>query len=147
VSTPLNNRVLPDSLVTLHYRVALGDDTELMTTFGATPATLQLGNGELAPTLEACLDGLAVGERHVFILEPEQAFGAHNPQLLQRLARSALPASIEPELHGLIEFASPDGHQYAGLVRELDERGVLMDFNHPLAGKSIRFEAEVIGIL
>ena len=147
MNMPMTNRVQLNSLVTLHYRVALGDDSELMTTFGATPATLQLGNGELAPTLEACLAGLAVGERHVFILEAEQAFGAHNPLLLQRLARSALPAGIEPELHGMIEFVSPDGHQYAGLVREMDDRAVLMDFNHPLAGKSIRFEVEVIGIL
>jgi FKBP-type peptidyl-prolyl cis-trans isomerase SlpA len=118
-----------------------------MSTFAATPATLQLGNGELAPTLEACLAGLPVGERHVFLLEAEQAFGAHNPQLVQRLARSALPADVEPELHGLIEFAAPDGGQYAGLVRELDDRAVLLDFNHPLAGKSIRFEVEVVGIL
>ncbi len=147
MSSDISHRVKPDSLVTLHYRVALQDDTELMSTFAATPATLQLGNGELAPTLESCLDGLVVGERHVFILEPEQAFGAHNPQLLHRLARSALPADIAPELHGLIEFVSPDGHQYAGLVRELEAGGVLMDFNHPLAGKSIRFEVEVIGIL
>jgi FKBP-type peptidyl-prolyl cis-trans isomerase SlpA len=67
--------------------------------------------------------------------------------LLQRLARSALPADIAPELHGLIEFASPDGHKYSGWVRELDAGGMLMDFNHPLAGKPIRFEVEVIGIL
>jgi FKBP-type peptidyl-prolyl cis-trans isomerase SlpA len=143
----MTHRVLPDSLVTLHYRVALADDSELMTTFDSTPATLQLGNGELAPTLETCLIGLPVGERHVFILEAEQAFGAHNPQLLQRLARSALPPDIEPELHGAIEFVSPDGHPYSGTVRELEDRGLLIDFNHPLAGKSIRFEVEVIGIL
>jgi FKBP-type peptidyl-prolyl cis-trans isomerase SlpA len=135
------------NLITLHYRVATGDDTELVSTFDSTPATLQLGSGELAPTLEHCLIGIAVGERHVFLLEAEQAFGSHNPQLMQRMARSALPPDASPELHGLIEFAAPGGDKFTGIVRELDDEGVLVDFNHPLAGKPVRFEVEIIGIL
>lgn len=140
-----------DSLITLHYRVATADDTELISTFDSTPATLQLGSGELSPTLEACLDGLPVGERHVFLLEPHQAFGPHNPELVKRLPRSELPnggADISPLT--LVEFAAPaefGGAKFSGLVRELDDSSALVDFNHPLAGKSIRFEVEVIGIL
>lgn len=137
-----------DSLVTLHYRVATADDTEVVSTFGSTPATLQLGSGELAPTLEACLEDLPVGERHVFLLEPSQAFGPHNPELVKRLPKSELPnggADIGPL--SLVEFAAPNGAKFAGLVREIDDNAALVDFNHPLAGKSIRFEVEVIGIL
>ena len=67
--------VTENSLLTLHYRLALADDTELVSTFGAKPATLQLGSGELAPVLERCLIGLAAGQRTVFLLEAEQAFG------------------------------------------------------------------------
>lgn len=135
------------NLITLHYRVATGDDTELVSTFESTPATLQLGSGELAPPLEHCLIGVGVGERHVFLLEPDQAFGSHNPQLTQRVARSALPPDASPELHGLIEFAAPGGGRFTGIVRELDDDAVLVDFNHPLAGKPVRFEVEIIGIL
>ena len=141
-------RIKRDSLVTLHYRVATADDTEVVSTFGATPATLQLGSGELAPTLEACLEDLSIGERHVFLLEPSQAFGPHNPGLVKRLPRGELPnggADIGPL--SLVEFAAPNGAKFAGLVREIDDQAALVDFNHPLAGKSIRFEVEVIGIL
>jgi FKBP-type peptidyl-prolyl cis-trans isomerase SlpA len=144
-------RVKRDSLVTLHYRVATGDDTEVIATFGSTPATLQLGSGELAPPLEACLEDLPVGEHHVFLLEPAQAFGPHNPDLVKRLPKSDLPnggADISPLT--LVEFAAPSefgGAKFAGLVREIDDTAALIDFNHPLAGKSIRFEVEVIGIL
>ena len=137
-----------DSLVTLHYRLATADDTEVVSTFGSTPATLQLGSGELAPTLEACLEDLPVGERHVFLLEPSQAFGPHNPELVKRLPKSELPnggTDIGPL--SLVEFAAPNGAKFAGLVREIDDNAALVDFNHPLAGKSIRFEVEVIGIL
>ena len=143
----MTETVKPDSLVTLHYRVATGDDSELVSTFDSTPATLQLGSGELAPTLERCLVGIVIGERHVFLLEPEQAFGSHNPQLLQRVGLADLPPAAIPELHGLIEFSSPAGARFTGIVRELDDEAVLVDFNHPLAGKHVRFEVEVIGIL
>lgn len=143
----MSERVKPDSLVTLHYRLATGDDTELVSTFGATPSTLQLGSGELAPMLERCLDGLPTGERHVFLLDPEQAFGPHNPDLVRRIARDELPAENAVELHSLVEFAAPGGGRFAGLVRELGTDSALIDFNHPLAGKSVRFEVEVVGIL
>ena len=134
-------------LLTLHYRLALADDTDLVSTFGAKPATLQLGSGELAPVLERCLIDLPVGQRTVFLLEAEQAFGPHNPQLMQRFARDELPDPGELREMALIEFKAPDGAAYTGLVRELTGTEALIDFNHPLAGKAIRFEVEVIGIL
>jgi len=143
----MSERVLPDSLVTLNYRIATADDKELIGTFASTPATLQLGSGELAPTLESCLEGLPVGERHVFLLEPQQAFGLHNPELLKRIARAELPPESRLEARALMEFSAPGGAKFSGLVRELDEQTVLIDFNHPLAGQAIRFEVEVIGIL
>ena len=145
--TQIAETVRADNLITLHYRVATGDDTELVSTFGSTPATLQLGSGELAPPLEHCLIGINVGEHHVFLLDANQAFGAHNPQLTQRMPRSDLPPNASPELHGLIEFAAPGGDKFTGIVRELDDEAVLVDFNHPLAGKPVRFEVEIIGIL
>jgi FKBP-type peptidyl-prolyl cis-trans isomerase SlpA len=143
----VSERVSANSLVTLHYRLATGDDAELVSTFGARPATLQLGSGELAPMLERCLEGLPAGERHVFLLDPEQAFGAHNPALVRRMARSELPADSSVELHSLVEFTAPGGGRFAGLVRELEGDSALIDFNHPLAGKIVRFEVEVVGVL
>ena len=143
----MKERVQADSLVTLHYRIASSDDIELISTFAATPATLQLGNGELAPPLERCLAGLPVGERQSFLLEAQQAFGLHHAQLVQRLPRANLPEGQEIEMMTLLEFTAPNGSRSTGLVRELDEEAALIDFNHPLAGKSIRFEVQVIGIL
>jgi FKBP-type peptidyl-prolyl cis-trans isomerase SlpA len=147
----MTDRVNLNSLVTLHYRIATVDDIEVVSTFGHTPATLQLGSGELAPPLEACLDDLPVGERHVFLLEPAQAFGPHNPELVKRLPKTELPKGGRGiEVLTIVEFEVPPafgGGKFAGLVREMDDTSALIDFNHPLAGKSIRFEVEVIGIL
>ena len=143
----MTERVQADSLVTLHYRLATGDDQPLVSTFDGTPATLQLGNGELVPTLEACLEGLAVGEHHTFLLEPEQAFGPHSPELVQRFSRADLPADGNLEVLSMIEFSGPDGLSITGMVRELEADSALIDFNHPLAGRDVRFEVEIVGIL
>lgn len=143
----MTQTVQTDSLITLHYRLGLDSEQILMSTFDSTPATLKLGGGELAPTLERCLVGLAVGERQVFQLEPEQAFGLHNPNLVERMPREAFRDEAMLEEMSLIEFTAPDGNKLAGLLRELGDDYALIDFNHPLAGKAVRFEVQVIGIL
>ena len=90
----MTDTVRPDSLVTLHYRFLLEDGTAVVSTFEATPATLQLGTGEVLPALERCLAGLRVGERRVFTLPPEEAFGPHRPELVERVARADFPPEV-----------------------------------------------------
>ncbi|MBK7815540.1 MAG: peptidylprolyl isomerase [Rhodocyclaceae bacterium] len=143
----MSERIKPGSLVTLRYRLATADDVTLVSTFGASPATLQLGHGELAPPLEACLEGMLAGDHQTFLLDAEQAFGPHNPDLVQRLARKDLPDDDKVAVMSMVEFASPDGAAFTGLVRELDDDSALVDFNHPLAGKGVRFEVEIVGVL
>lgn len=143
----MNERVKPDSLVTLNYRIASSDDVEFVGTFASAPAVIQLGSGELAPALERCLASMTVGERHVFMLEPQDAFGPHVAQLVQRMPRAQLPNGDKLQAMSLLEFDAPNGARFTGLIRELDEETALIDFNHPLAGKSIRFEAEIIGVI
>lgn len=139
--------IAADSLITLHYRVANAAGVDLVTTFDATPATLQLGSGELAPPLEQLLLGLAVGDQRSFQIPPDAAFGPHNPDMVQRIGFKDLPPDAALELHGMIEFISPAGDKFAGLVRELDDETALVDFNHPLAGKPLQFDVNIIGIL
>ena len=143
----MTETVRAGNLITLHYRVATGDDTELVSTFDSTPATLQLGSGELAPTLEHCLIGVAVGERHVFLLESWQAFGDSQPDLIHTLPKADLPADIQLEVDQLVEFAMPSGQTLAGHILEIGDTAVKVDFNHPLADLSIEFEVEIVRIL
>lgn len=139
--------VRADSYLTLHYRISTRDGEEFLSTFDMSPATLQMGGGQLADTLESCLIGLSAGERYVFELEPDEAFGQHNPRLVERIARSALPDDMELKENSVVEFGAPNGATFAGFLRELAPDYALFDFNHPLAGQTIRFEVEIIGIL
>jgi FKBP-type peptidyl-prolyl cis-trans isomerase SlpA len=139
------------SYLTLHYRLASQDGEDIVTTFKESPATLQFGMGQLAPFLEACLLGLPEGTHQTFDLPPEQAFGPRNPELIQRVSRATLRQNSqlgeEYRIGDLVEFAAPRGGQFAGVLREIDEQGALFDFNHPLAGQSLKFEVKIIGIL
>ncbi len=141
------NTVRSDSYLTLHYRITTLDGEEFLSTFDMSPATLQMGSGQLAENLESVLIGLSAHERFVFELEPAQAFGEHNPRLVERLALSSLPAGMDLKENSVVEFTAPNGTSFAGFLRELDATHGLFDFNHPLAGKTIRFEVEIIGIM
>jgi len=139
--------VRSDSYLTLHYRISTLDGEEFLSTFDMSPATLQMGSGQLAENLESVLVGLPAHERFVFELEPAQGFGVHNERLVERIALSGLPAGMELKENSVVEFTAPNGGTFAGFLRELDATHGLFDFNHPLAGKTVRFEVEIIGIM
>ncbi|BAL23524.1 peptidylprolyl isomerase [Azoarcus sp. KH32C] len=142
----MTQSVQPDSLVTLHYRIALENGQPLISTFEGTPATLQMGAGELLPSLERMLAGLPVGTHQQFTLAPEDAFGPYNPELVEHVKREHMPEE-EIEAMTIMEFGAPDGTRYSGLVREINDAFAVVDFNHPLAGKTIRFEVDIIGVV
>ena len=143
----MTQTVRSDSYLTLHYRITTLDGEEFLSTFDMSPATLQMGSGQLAENLESVLIGLPAKERFVFELEPAQAFGEHNPRLVERIARAGLPDGMELKENSVVEFTAPNGATFAGFLRELEASHGLFDFNHPLAGKTIRFEVEIIGIM
>ncbi|MDR2208938.1 MAG: FKBP-type peptidyl-prolyl cis-trans isomerase [Azoarcus sp.] len=139
----MNQTVLADSLVTLHYRITQPNGQPLLSTFEATPATLKLGAGEMLPAMEKLIVGLPIGSRQVFELSAEEAFGPHRSELVERVRREHL-LSQDIEALSIMEFIAPDGSKYSGLVLEIDDMSALIDFNHPLAGKPIRLEVEII---
>jgi FKBP-type peptidyl-prolyl cis-trans isomerase SlpA len=148
------NQVQPGSFLTLHYRLSGPDGADLINTFDDKPATLSLGTGVLAPAIEARLLGLAEGTRQSFELAPGEAFGERNPEMLQRVKRALLDEFGDAgELYSVgdvVQFPTPDGQgAYAGVVREVIDGGevLVFDFNHPLAGRPVTFEVQLIGVL
>ena len=146
------NQVTPESFLTLHYRLCGPGGDVFLDTFDAKPATLSLGRGELTPAIEACLIGMQEGQRARFELEAGVAFGARNPQLLQQVRRDMLCRFSEPdasyEVGDVVRFPTPDGRaSYAGVVQEIGSQSMLFDFNHPLAGRPVSFEVQLIGVM
>jgi FKBP-type peptidyl-prolyl cis-trans isomerase SlpA len=149
-------RIALGAHVTLHYRVAAvvdGVERELMNTFTAQPATLQIGQGQLAENLEQRLLGLGEGAQAHFELAAAEAFGERNPTLVQTLTRATFNANaqIDPDAPyqpgDVVQFSAPEGQRFGGVLKELNQDRVVVDFNHPLAGWPVRFAVHVIGIL
>ncbi len=144
--------VQPGSFLTLHYRLAGPDGADVVNTFNDKPATLSLGTGQLAPAIEARLIGLPEGAHQSFDLPAGAAFGQHNPELVQRVKLSLLREMGDPDATystgDVVHFPTPDGQAgYAGVVREVGPDWLLFDFNHPLAGQSLQFEVQLLGVL
>jgi FKBP-type peptidyl-prolyl cis-trans isomerase SlpA len=143
--------VTESAYLTLHYRLATSDGTDLVTTFKGNPATLMLGQGQLAPCLEACLLGLAEGTRHTFTITPEHGFGVRNPDLIQPVSRATLDQNSVPgtdyKRGDMVDFSAPGGGRFAGMLCELRPDSAIFDFNHPMAGQTLTFEVQLIAIL
>lgn len=144
-------RVQPDSFLTLHYRLA-GPTGDIVNTFGGQPATLSLGRGELSPVLEDALLGLEEGTHTTLELPAGTAFGERNPAMQQWLAWRELRELGDPDeqyrVGDVVQFPTPDRKgRFGGVVVQLGEEAVLFDFNHPLAGRRVTFEVQLIGVL
>ncbi|MEO8923000.1 MAG: FKBP-type peptidyl-prolyl cis-trans isomerase [Caldimonas sp.] len=146
------NRVGPGSFLTLHYRLSGPEGIAFIDTFGVQPATLSLGTGELAPAMEARLLGLEAGSRASFEMAPGEAFGERSPELVQRVKKTVLDeqgdADADYRVGDVVRFPTPDGQaSFAGVVREVEQDVLVFDFNHPLAGRPVTFDVELIGVL
>ncbi|MES2407760.1 MAG: FKBP-type peptidyl-prolyl cis-trans isomerase [Pseudomonadota bacterium] len=139
-------QVQPGDTLTLHFALRVNGDTEVDSSFGDAPITLTLGDGTLTPNLEYWLMGITPGERHVFQLDPLQAFGDYNDELVQLFPLSDFPADKLPQIDSVIEFSLPNGNTLAGRILALTETHASIDFNHLLAGLPIEFEVEVVSI-
>ena len=144
VTDSSHRKIGAKSRVTLHFSLTLAGGDEIDSTCADSPATFEMGDGSLLPGFEAVLIGLGAGDDVNRTLAPEEAFGARRKENVQRLdiARFA-DLELEPGL--IVSFAATDG-ELPGVITEINAPWVLVDFNHPLAGKSITFEASIVRV-
>ena len=148
------SRVAAGSHVTLHYRIAVqldGNEHEVVSTFDARPATVQVGAGQISEPLEQRLIGLEEGAEVTFDLAAGEAFGRRSAELVQTLKRATFDANADPGTEyvpgDVVEFSAPDGLRFSGVLKQHGNDRVVVDFNHPLAGLPVRFSVRVIGVL
>lgn len=138
-------RIGPDKEVTLHFALKLANGDVVDSTFDKQPATFKVGDGNLLPGFEAALYGFKAGDKRSLQIEPENAFGQPNPQNVQIMPRSQF-AEMELSEGLLIIFNDAANTELPGVVKTFDEQQVTIDFNHPLAGKTLSFDVEIIEV-
>ena len=138
-------RIGPDKEVTLHFALGLENGDVVDSTFDKKPATFKVGDGNLLPGFEQQLYGLKAGDKRSLQVAPEQGFGQHNPQNLQVMPRNQFEG-MELSEGLLVIFKDAANAELPGVVKAFDDRQVTVDFNHPLAGKALTFEVEIIDV-
>ena len=133
--------------VCFHYVGTLEDGTEFDNSrTRGEPLVGHIGQGHLIPGFESALIGMGVGEKKSVLVESKDAYGEYNPDAVQIVPLERFPDDFTPQVGGQVQGESANGQTFNATVSDSTESEVTLDFNHPLAGKHLNFEIEVISI-
>ena len=141
-----DDEIGPGKTVTLHFALTLENGEPVDSNFDKVPVCFNVGDGNLLPGFEQALMGLKAGDEDKVLLAPGSAFGAINEDNIQRFPRYQFPPDLALAAGLVINFADAAGNNQAGVVRQFDSAWVEVDFNHPLAGRSILFKFHIYDV-
>lgn len=142
------NVIGPGKRVTLHFSVCLADGTVLDTTRGReAPVDFVVGDGNLVPGFEQAIFGLRSGDRRSVTIAAKEGFGDWNPDNLQTFSRNYFASDIELTPGLVMSFADKSKAELPGVIKEVRGDTVVVDFNHPLAGRELVFEVDIIQVM
>ena len=142
----------PGSEVCLHFSLALANGELIDSNFERKPASFRIGDGNMLPGFEAVLLGLTPGDSVESLLQPDQAFGAINPKNRHQFPIAKFGNLLEDDLvptevGSVVSFKDAAGFDLPGVVSQITEQMITVDFNHPLAGKAILFKATIVAVI
>lgn len=132
--------------LTFHFSLSLEDGSLVDSTFEGDPATMNYGDGNLPAGFESLLVGMKAGEKADFKVVPENAFGQYNPSNVQRMPRKSFDESVELKQGLVMSFADANKNELPGVIKSFNDEHVEVDFNHPLAGKTLGFHVHILNL-
>lgn len=145
ISSSESLKIADGLAVTLHFAILLPEGDEVDSTRRGKPATFVMGDGNMLPGFEAALIGLTAGADEQLQIPAAQAFGERIEGNIQRLPRARFPEPENLEVGLIVSFAAPDG-ELPGVVLQIWDETVEVDFNHPLAGRDLVFDVSIIKV-
>ncbi|GAB7256328.1 FKBP-type peptidyl-prolyl cis-trans isomerase [Polaribacter sp. OB-PA-B3] len=139
-------QVKENNTVKVHYTGKLTDGQIFDTSEGKEPIEFTLGEGRLIPGFEKGLLNMKLNEKKTLNIAKEDAYGEVNAQLIQEVAKKDLPQDMEPQVGMGLVSKAPDGSEMNLMVVEVKEDAIIIDGNHPLAGRDLVFDIEVVAI-
>ncbi len=131
-------------VISLEYTLKLEDNQVVDTNVGKDPLTYTQGANQIVPGVEAALEGMAVGQAKQVVVAPSEGYGDRNPNALQEVPKQNVPQDIKVGTQ--LQGKDTAGREVRPIVREIKDDTVLLDFNHPLAGKTLFFDLKVVNI-
>lgn len=134
------------SHVKVHYTGKLEDGTQFDTSSGGTPLEFTVGKGEVISGFENAVIGMTVGETKSVDLTPDEAYGPHRDDRVLTMEKDKLPDNITPEVGIRLQAKQPDDNIVTFTVTDVSESTITLDANHPLAGKNLKFDIELVDV-
>jgi len=132
--------------VQIHYTGTLEDGSVFDSSQDRDPLEFKVGSGMIIPGLDVALPGMAVGDKKSVNVPCDDAYGPVNPALRQEVPRDGIPENIPLDIGTTLQMQTPDGQAMPVVVVNVTEEQVLLDANHPLAGKDLVFDIELVAI-
>lgn len=137
----------PGDTVKFHYTGRLSDGQEFDSSHGEAPFEVTLGFGTIIPGLEAALVGMEPGQKRTVTLQPQDAYGERDDRLIQKIEKERIPNNEKLAVGTVLEAQLPQSPQPVRLrVTEIDQATVTLDANHPLAGRELTFDVEMVAV-
>ncbi|MGQ9722330.1 MAG: FKBP-type peptidyl-prolyl cis-trans isomerase [Candidatus Jordarchaeum sp.] len=130
--------------VKVEYTGKLDDGTIFDSSEGRQPLEFEVGSGRIIKGFDQAVMGMERGEEKEFSIEPNDAYGDHDPDLLKKIPRDKLPA--EAEVGMMLMLKTPEGVQIPAEITEITDADVTIDLNHPLAGQTLNFKIKIVDI-
>jgi FKBP-type peptidyl-prolyl cis-trans isomerase 2 len=111
---------------------------------GREPLQFKIGSHQVIPGFEKAVMGMKVGEKKSFTVSPEEGYGPENPKAIQEIPKKELPPNITPKAGMTLYAQGKDKHPVPVKIKDVKDDVVVMDFNHPLAGKTLNFNIELV---
>ena len=132
--------------VKVHYTGTLEDGSTFDTSLKREPLEFTLGEGGIIPGFEEAVKGMQVGQSKTVTIPVEEAYGQHRDDLLLVIQRDQLPEGMDPDIGQQLQMKQTDGRTTVVIVIDVSETTITIDANHPLAGKDLTFEIELVEI-
>jgi peptidylprolyl isomerase len=136
-----------NSTVRIHFTGKLNDGTVVATSEGSDPIEFVVGSRTLIPGIEKAVTGMNVGDTKTETLQPEDAFGNFRDELITTIGRDAFPEGSDLSVGQSFESSGPDGQNRIITIIDIKGDEVTIDGNHPLAGKEVTFDIELVEVL
>jgi len=132
--------------VKIHYTGKLDDGTQFDSSAGRDPLEFQVSSGQVIPGFDKAVEGMTVGDSKEIRIEPAEAYGERQDQLVQEVPKSALPDDINPAVGMGLQSQTPEGQVMQMTITQVNEESITVDANHPLAGQALNFEIELVSV-
>lgn len=137
--------VAPGEQVKFDYTLTVNNE-QIETSAGKQPLVAVMGGQKIIPGLEKGMIGMRVGEEKIITVDPKDAYGEVDPKALKEFPKSSMPKEQEPKVGMVLQAKAPDGETFPATIAKIEGDKVTLDFNHPLAGKQLKFQVKVLDI-